>query len=102
MVNQYVSDSELSPWGYDIFRCDRKALGNCGNTIRGGGALLVTRCGFGCKSVDLNKNTNLEISAIELNSGNSRKVLDAVIYRPPNANINWIYDFVQLLNECFK
>ena len=95
-----ASDSELLPWGYDIFRCDRKTLGNCGDTIPGGGVLLATRCDFGCKPVDLTKNNNLEISAIEINTGNSGKVLVAVIYRPPNANTNWIYDFVQLLNEC--
>ena len=89
-----VSDSELLPWGYDIFCCDRKTLGNCGDTIRGGGVLLATRCDFGCKPVDLTKNNNLEISAIEINTGNSGKVLVAVIYRPPNANANWIYDFV--------
>ena len=41
-----VSDSELLPWGYDIFRCDRKSLGNCGDTIRGGEVLLATRCDF--------------------------------------------------------
>ena len=100
MVNCDVSDSELLPWGYDIFRCDRKTLGNCGDTTRGGGVLLATRCDFGCKPVDLTKNNNLEISAIEINTGNRLKVLVAVIYRPPNANINWIYDFVRLLNEC--
>ena len=95
-----VSDSELLPWGYDIFRCDRKTLGNCGDTIRGGGVLLATRCDFGCKPVDITRNNNLEISAIEINTGNIGKVLVAVIYRPPIANTNWIYDFVQLLNEC--
>ena len=96
-----VSDSELLPWDYDIFRWDRKTLGNCGDTIRGGGVLLVTRCDFGCKPVHLTKNNNLEISANEINTGNSSgKVLVVVIYQPPNANTNSIYDFVQLLNEC--
>jgi len=85
---------------YWILNCYRKTFINCGDTIRGGGVLLATRCDFGCKPVDLTKNNNLEISAIEINTGNSGKVLVAVIYRPPNANTNWIYDFVQLLNEC--
>ena len=90
-----VSDSELLAWDYDIFRCNRKTLGNCGDTIRGGGVLLATRCGFKCKPIDLTKNNNLETSAIELISGNSGKVLVAVFYRPPNANANRISDFVQ-------
>ena len=42
----------------------------------------------------------MKARAIEINTGNSGKVLVAVIYEPPNANTNWIYDFVQLLNEC--
>ena len=60
---------------------------------------MATRCDFECKPIDLTKNNNLEISVIEINTGNSGKVLVAVIYRPPNANTNWIDDFVRLLNE---
>ena len=61
-----VLDSELLPWGYDIFRCDRKTLGNCGDTIRGGGVLLATLCDFGCKPVELTKNSNLKFQPLKL------------------------------------
>ena len=95
-----VTDSELLPWGYDIFRYDRKISSNSGDSTCGGGVLLATHCELGCKPVNLSVNNNLEISAIEFNTGNIGKVLVAVIYRPPNAKATWIHEFVKPLNEC--
>ncbi|CAB3987353.1 Hypothetical predicted protein [Paramuricea clavata] len=91
-----ISDSELLPWNYDIFRCDRKSL----TISRGGGVLLASRSNLRCSPVVFTKNNNIELSAIEINTRSSGKILVAVVYRPPCAHTNWIYDIVESLNEC--
>ena len=48
-----ITDSKLLPWGYDIFRYNRKSLANSGVTSHSGGVLLVTCCELRCKAVDL-------------------------------------------------
>ena len=95
-----ISDSELLPWGYDIYRCDRECLAYLGESSRGGGTLLACRSYLRCNPVCLTRNNNgLELSAIELNTNNSGKVSVAVIYRPPKANNTWIRDFADLFNQ---
>ena len=97
-----ISDSELLPWGYDIFRCDRGNARNSADPVRGGGVLLASRCNLCCKPVALicNGDCELEFAAIEVNTNNSGKVLVAVFYRPPSASANWIHDFIETLDAC--
>ena len=97
-----ISDSELLPWGYDIFRCDRGNARNSADPVRGGSVLLASRCNLRCKPVALicNGDCELEFAAIEVNTNNSGKVLVAVFYRPPSASANWIHDFIETLDTC--
>ena len=93
-----ISDTELLPWGYEIFRCDR--LVSSDGSSRGRGTLLACRSCLRCSPVCLSQNNNgLELSAIELNTNNSGKVLGAVIYRPPKANTTWIRNFTDLFSQ---
>ena len=80
-----ISDSELLPWNYDIFRCDRKSP----MISRGGGVLLASRSNLQCSPVVFTKNNNIKLSAIEINTRSSGKILVAVVY-----------DIVKSLNEC--
>ena len=62
--------------------------------------LLACRSCLRCSPVCLSQNNNgLELSAIELNTNNSGKVLVAVIYRPPKANTTWIRNFTDLFSQ---
>ena len=98
MPTIWILDTELLPWGYEIFRCDHLVPSD--GSSRGGGTLLACRSCLRCSPVCLSQNNNgLELSAIELNANNSGKVLVAVIYRPPKANTTWIRNFTDLFSQ---
>ena len=61
--------------------------------------MIACRSSLRCKPVFITEINNLELSAIELNTNFSEKVLIVSIYRPPNTNIRWIYNFVDFLNR---
>jgi hypothetical protein len=56
---------------------------------RGGGVLLASRSNLQCSPVVFTKNNNIKLSAIEINTRSSGKILVAVVY-----------DIVKSLNEC--
>ena len=66
------------------------------------GVLLASRWNLRCKPVALisNGDCELELSAIEVNTNNSGKVLVAVFYHPPSASANWIHGFIKTLDAC--
>ena len=83
-----VENSEILPWGYTIYRKDRKS--------RAGGVLLAVK-----SSRKVNFNTNLELITIELTSGSNMKYLLCCCYKSQQfVSREWIEMFNLFLGNC--
>ena len=90
-LNNDIDDRELHLEDYNIFRRDR-----CNH--RGGGVLLAIKSDLHCvRRYDLEVNT--EMLACELRISNSRCLLFAVFYRPPDIGEGFLEEFRRFLNN---
>ena len=88
-----VENSEILPWGYTIYRKDRKS--------RAGGVLLAVKSSSFSSSRKVNFNTNLELITIELTSGSNMKYLLCCCYKSQQfVSREWIEMFNLFLGKC--
>ena len=89
-----IESSEILPWGYTIYRKDRKS--------RAGGVLLAVKsCSFST-SREINFDTDLELVTVELTSKSNSKYLLCCCYKSQqNVNSQWLGKFnIFLNNSC--
>ena len=81
-LNSNISDREILPIGYDIYRTDR-SLGRSG-----GGVLIAIKQDtfINCNQISSVSMKNLEAVAIECTLPNLTKWLVVCCYRPPDSN----------------
>ena len=92
-LNNDIDDRELHLEDYNIFRRDR-----CNH--RGGGVLLAIKSDLHCvRRYHLEVNT--EMLACELRISNSRCLLFAVFYRPPDIGEGFLEEFRRFLNNVY-
>jgi hypothetical protein len=68
-----VGSREILPWGYNIYRKDRK--------LRGGGVLLAIKSSSFSSYREIDYNTNLELVMVELTSNSNMKYLLCCCYK---------------------
>ncbi len=80
-LNSSISNKEVLPYGYDVFRTDR-ALGRSG-----GGVLLAIKHGIfiNCTQVTSIATINMEAVAVQCTLTDHTKWLFVCCYRPPNS-----------------
>lgn len=89
-----ISDGEILPYGYQIFRNDR-LLRNGGGTL-----LAVKNCITACRfDSPITTNSELEFVAAEVQLKDRRNMLIAVIYRPPSSPSSWFKSFEDLVQS---
>ena len=90
-LNNFVSNNEILPSGYNIIRQDRSS------DKRGGGVLLALCENIQYSIMEINSESELEIVAVELDTQNTKFLL-SVCYRPPNCNPkDWLSSFTYFL-----
>ena len=94
-LNSNVSNTEILPNGYNIYRTDRP-LGQTG-----GGVLIAVKHGIfiSCNKVSSLSSANVEVVAIECTLPNHAKWLLVCGYRPPDSND--MSDFRSLADKLF-
>ena len=87
-----VESYEILPWGYTIYRKDRKS--------RAGGVLLAIKSSSFTTSCEVNFGTDLELVTVELTSKSNLKYLVCCCYKSPqNVNSKCIEEFNLFLNK---
>lgn len=91
-LDNEFDDRDLHLEGYSIHRRDRRGK-------RGGGVLLATKSHLPCvRRHDLE--VNAEMLACELKTSNTRCLLFAVFYRPPDVEETFLDEFRRFLNKA--
>ena len=92
-LSDYVSDGEILPHGYVLYRKDRPS--------RGGGVLVaVTESLF---SSIIPSPPDLEIVSVKIGQGNDSVI--SCVYVPPDSLLSYIYSLVHFLSDlvsCFS
>ena len=92
-LNDTVSDSELLPYNYSIFRKDR-------NDHRHGGGVLIGLKSTSFKDISVlpGEFDNLELISLLCTTHLDQKFVLCCCYRPPNSDITWFGSFQNALN----
>ena len=93
-LNNSITDYEVIPNGYQLFRKDRST------GKRGGGVLLAVKDSISTEPFNFNCES-MELSSVVIKSL-SKRVLIAVCYRPPNADSDFLHNLNSFIEFAIK
>ena len=90
-----ISNSEVFPPGYNIFRKDR----GLGFKKTGGGVFIMVRQEFTCSEIQLDIDTDLELIFVEIRMKDQQNVKVGSFYRPPWSDDTYMENLARALDQ---